>query len=497
LINNVERADGSIVASKTLHDLRTQFGRQLLLLLWILLFSVTIIAVIRGVWPMLIPVIGVVLVGSATAFWLRDPIGLLTRYISSVATSGIVALLVLEFEWQFIQADLHIAFFVGLAVVALWCCWASILIAGATAVLHHLILNFVYPFGIFPDGPDLWRVLLHVAFLLSEVILLGWLVNRLVIAFKMSDAATAKAQNAQAVSIELAEKRRIVMTEQQEQRAKIEAAVGLFRERVNSIVQIVGESAHTLRSTASALSDSANQATQHTESAVRTANNASTNVKSSAAAAEKLMRSNADISRQLGQTIDVVQNAANEALISNTEIIELSQATQKIGNVVKLIRDIAEQTNLLALNATIEAARAGQAGKGFGVVASEVKLLATQSGKATEEIAAQVLAVQNSANDTIEAINRITSRMQEISQYTSAVAASVENQNVVTDEISNSVTIAAEGAKAIASVIGEVVSAASETHNSAQTVLTASEIAEAAAINLRNEIKTFLQDVAA
>src|SRR5450631_2732986 len=78
----------------------------------------------------------------------------------------------------------------------------------------------------------------------------------------------------------------------------------------------------------------------------------------------------------------------------------------------------------------LEAARAGQAGKGFGVVASEVKLLATQSGKATEEIAAQVLAVQSSTNETIEAINRITSRMQEISQYTSAVAASVENQNV-------------------------------------------------------------------
>jgi methyl-accepting chemotaxis protein len=497
LTKNIDHADGSIVTGKTLHDLRTRFGRLLLGLLWILLSGVTIIAAVRGVWPILVPVIGVILVGLATALWLRDPIGPLTRYISSAAVSGIVALFVLEFEWQFIQADLHIAFFVGLAIVALWCCWVSILIAGAIVVLHHVILNFIYPFGIFPDGPDLWRVLLHVVFLLSQVIVLGWLANRLVIAFEMSDAAAARARDAQAVSIELAEKRRIEMAEQQGRHAKIDAAIVLFRERVNSIVHIVSESAHILRSTATALSDSASQATQHTEGAVRTSNDASTNVASAAAASEQLLCSNREISRQLGPTLEVLQSAANEASISNAEIIGLAHATQKIGDVVKLIRDFSEQTNLLALNATIEAARAGQAGKGFGVVASEVKLLATQSGKATEEIAAQVLAVQSSVNNTIDAIGRITSRMQEINQFAATVAMSVETQNAATGEISNSVANAAVGAKAIASVIGEVASSATETRTSARTVLTASEAAETAAKDLRNEIEAFLQNVAA
>jgi methyl-accepting chemotaxis protein len=497
LTRNINRLDGSLVTSKTLHDLRTRFGRLLLSLLWLLLFGVTIIAAIRGVWPILVPLIGVMLVGLATALWLRDPIGSLTRYISSAAMSGIVALFVLEFEWQFIQADLHIAFFAGLAVVALWCCWVSILIAGATVVLHHVILNFVYPFGIFPDGPDLWRVLLHVAFLLSQVIVLGWLTNRLVIAFEMSDAAAAEARDAQATSIELAEKRRIIMAEQKEWRAKIDAAIVLFRERVHSIVHIVTESAQILRSTATALSDSANQAIQRTEGAVRTSNNASANVASAAVAAETLLCSNVEISRQLAQTTGVVQNAANEAVITNTEIVGLAQTTQNIGDVVKLIRDIAEQTNLLALNATIEAARAGQAGKGFGVVASEVKLLATQSGKATEEIAAQILAVQSSTNETIEAIGRITLLMQEISRYTSVVVTSVENQNAATSAISNNVANAAEGTKVIASVLGAVASAASETHTSSQTVLAASEAAEMAAIDLGNEIEAFLQNVAA
>src|SRR5207244_8431479 len=103
-------------------------------------------------------------------------------------------------------------------------------------------------------------------------------------------------------------------------------------------------------------------------------------------------------------------------------------AAQKIGDVVKLIRDIAGQTNLLALNATIEAARAGEAGRGFAVVASEVKSLAVQTAKATEEIASQILAVQGSTTVAVGAIRSIADRMQEINSHTVAVAASVQQQ---------------------------------------------------------------------
>ncbi len=135
--------------------------------------------------------------------------------------------------------------------------------------------------------------------------------------------------------------------------------------------------------------------------------------------------------------------AVSEAQATDGEIEALAAAAQKIGDVVKLIRDIAGQTNLLALNATIEAARAGEAGRGFAVVASEVKTLAVQTANATEDIAGQILAVQSSTTGAVEAIRRIAERMQEINGYTSSVAASVEQQSAATGQISCNVASAA------------------------------------------------------
>ena len=145
-----------------------------------------------------------------------------------------------------------------------------------------------------------------------------------------------------------------------------------------------------MQSTAVGLLESSEQASQRAEGAVKASNEASTNVETAATAAHELSSSIAEISQQLGRTIEVVRVSVEEAETTNDQIAGLAQAAQKIGDVVKLIRDIAGQTNLLALNATIEAARAGEAGRGFAVVASEVKSLAVQTAKATEEIAAQI-----------------------------------------------------------------------------------------------------------
>jgi hypothetical protein len=293
-----------------------------------------------------------------------------------------------------------------------------------------------------------------------------------------------------------AEQERTAIRDQEQRRAAIDLAIATFRPQVETLLSSVSDSATAMRSTATDLLDSSDQTSRRAESAVHAFNEASTNVETAAVAADELSRSIAEISRQLTHTSSIVGLATSEARLTDGEIAGLAAGAQKIGDVIKLIRNIAGQTNLLALNATIEAARAGEAGKGFAVVASEVKSLAVQTAKATEEIANHILAVQNSTSGAVDAIRQIAARMQEINQYTSAVAASVEQQNAATGEISHNVASAAQGTGHVVAVLGEVAGAATQTRGSAEVVRDASETVEHAVTNLRLEVEDFLAKVA-
>ena len=293
-----------------------------------------------------------------------------------------------------------------------------------------------------------------------------------------------------------AEQERVAIKGQEHRRATIDSAIASFRPTVETLLSGVSGSATAMRSTASALFGSSEQTSQRAESAVHAFHEASVNVETAAVAADELSRSISEISRQLTHTSSVVGLATTEARSTDDEIAGLADGAQKIGDVVKLIRNIAGQTNLLALNATIEAARAGEAGKGFAVVASEVKSLAVQTAKATEDIASHILAVQNSTSGAVEAIRQIAARMREINENTAAVAASVEQQNSATSEISRNVASAAEGTGHVVSVLGDVAGAATQTRASAEVVRDASEAVEHAVADLRLEVEDFLAKVA-
>ena len=293
-----------------------------------------------------------------------------------------------------------------------------------------------------------------------------------------------------------AEQERTAIRDQEQRRATIDSAIASFRPTAERLLSSVSSSATAMRSTARTLFGFSEQTSQRAESAVHAFNEASANVETAAVAADELSRSIGEISRQLTRTKDVVGLATNEARATDGEIAGLADGAQKIGDVVKLIRNIAGQTNLLALNATIEAARAGEAGKGFAVVASEVKSLAVQTAKATEDIANHILAVQNSTSAAVEAIRQIAERMHKINENSSAVAASVEQQNAATSEISRNVASAAEGTTHVVGVLGDVAGAATQTRASAEVVRDASEAAEHAVADLRLEVEDFLAKVA-
>jgi methyl-accepting chemotaxis protein len=294
----------------------------------------------------------------------------------------------------------------------------------------------------------------------------------------------------------MAEIQRASMQELESRRTLIDDAIREFRDRIESALKTVSESANAMKSTAVGLLGSSEQTSQAAQGALQASTDASANVRSAATAANELASSIAEISQQLVRTTNVVSETVSQAAFTNEQVAGLFEAAQKIGDVVELIGEIAGQTNLLALNATIEAARAGEAGRGFAVVASEVKSLAVQTAKATEEISTQIRAVQDSTGSAVEAIRGIAGRMHDVSAYTSSVASSVEQQNAATGEISHSVEGAAEGTAKVASVLGDVAGAAIATRTSAESVLSASRSVESAVNRMRSEVDSFLAKVA-
>jgi methyl-accepting chemotaxis protein len=293
-----------------------------------------------------------------------------------------------------------------------------------------------------------------------------------------------------------AEQKNALLSEQQTRRAAVDDAIVWFRGSVEGLLKTVTDSVAAMKSTATALSATSSETTVQTEGAVHTSNAAFHGVESAATAADELSTSIAEINRQLLSASEVVRAATTEAQSTNQVIGDLAQAAQKIDDVVKLIQSVAGQTNLLALNATIEAARAGVAGKGFAVVASEVKALAVQTAKATDVIAAQINAVQSSTRSAVSAIGSITGRMEEVRQFTSAIASSVEQQHAATGEISENVAAAATGTRSVVAVLQRVSSAITDMRSSADTVLAAANSVEQAAESLRSSIDGFLRKVA-
>ena len=175
----------------------------------------------------------------------------------------------------------------------------------------------------------------------------------------------------------------------------------------------------------------------------------------------------------------------------------LSEQSQSIDSILGLIRDIAGQTNLLALNATIEAARAGDAGKGFTVVASEVKALANQTEGATGEISSQISAIQGVSAEAVKAMDGISGIIQTMNEIAGAIAAAVEQQGAATQEIAGSVQQAADGTNEVSSNVAAVTQASGMVGESASRLLNSASELSALSGQLRQEVQTFLARVRA
>jgi len=266
-----------------------------------------------------------------------------------------------------------------------------------------------------------------------------------------------------------------------------------FMATMGALAQSFVRSSSEVADAARNLSATAEETSRQASAVSDAAEEASSNVQTVAASTEEMTASVREITNQVGRSTEVVDAAADEASATEVNIRGLSEAAEKIGDVVNLIKDIAGQTNLLALNATIEAARAGEAGKGFAVVASEVKQLAAQTARATDEIAMKIGEIQSATSETVGSIGRIVATIGSIRKVSASIAASVGEQGAATNEIARNTHRAAEGAAHVTENITGVGRSAEMTGAAATQLMGLSGSLSKQADELTEQVEAFVR----
>jgi methyl-accepting chemotaxis protein len=260
---------------------------------------------------------------------------------------------------------------------------------------------------------------------------------------------------------------------------------------LNETSTTLAASSAELSSSSQQMAAAAEQTISQSEAVAATTEQADRNAQVVASSTSEMASAIGEIARNMQKTREITGDAVRSAESTNIIIAKLGESSQKIGKVVKLITSIAQQTNLLALNATIEAARAGEAGKGFAVVANEVKELAKQTAKATDEIGAQIDAIQADTKTSVQAIADITKIIQQIATISATVASATEEQSSTTTDISRNVTQLASGTKDIGRNILSVTEAARSSGMVATGVRESAENLSKLAATLTDLVKQF------
>ena len=270
---------------------------------------------------------------------------------------------------------------------------------------------------------------------------------------------------------------------------------GRFEQGMQGVIAGVGGRADDMGRSAEDLAKVAERGRGLAEAVATRAEQASMNVQTVASATQELAASIREISSQVQRSVTISNRATDETSRTSELIHGLSDAAEKIGNIVQLIQAIASQTNLLALNATIEAARAGEAGRGFAIVASEVKSLATQTAQATEQIAGQIATIQSATGQSVQAIKQFGLTVKEMTAIATAIAAAIEEQGAATSEIARNVEEAASGTSAVTQEIGQVRAVAGETDAGAEAALEVAAALKQQASSMKSNVDDFLQTI--
>jgi methyl-accepting chemotaxis protein len=483
---------------KRLEQLRLSFGQGLVALLWVNVALITAAAFsIAHLSPIVAAGSAVLVAAGATATWMSDRTGVATRIVTSMAMAALVALMVYAFGGHRYQIDVHMYFFATLAVCAGWCDWRAIIAYAAVTAVHHLLLNFILPAAVFPDGTDLWRVVVHAVILVAQTAVLIWIAYHLQDALEASEATAALADKAREESENAAADQRRRASDAADRGVELRAMVDSFRADAAALIDAMAGQSNAMTEMAGKLNRISAKASTSARDAAARAAEASASVHTVADAAGHMSASIAGINSEVVRAQASAEGARAKVAATTQSVATLASEAERIGEVVGMIQDIAAQTNLLALNATIEAARAGEMGKGFAVVAAEVKSLANQTTKATEDISQRVAGISNSTRIAVDAIREISAIIENVAGFTTSIAGAVEEQQKMASEISLHVTQANTATRGVADVSEQSNNAAVETDQASAAVLSALDKVRKVTALLNERIDQFIDAVAA
>jgi methyl-accepting chemotaxis protein len=486
------RAPGTSLLAYRLHA-----GRLLIGFLWANFVILSVVAIFVSRQGPALVVFGLALCVVSTLVWRSARAAFPSRLVTSLSGAAFAALFLTTAVGTYTILDLHMYFFAVLAIFAGWCCWRSLLAMAIFIVLHHLILNALYPELVFHDYSGIGRVGLHALIVVVEVGALTLIINQLTIAFDRADVALNESSAARGFAMRAAYEQKKIADAEASARERLIGALASFRANVDSSLGAIRRAGADLKESGENLRETATYSANAIEDIEQATRASTSGVSAITASTHDLAVSITQIEGRMAETMMIAHTGASKIGETSDHAVALGQSIERIEQLIGLIQNIANQTNLLALNATIESARAGEAGRGFSVVAGEVKALSLATARAVSEIEKSVGAIRGISDQTAASVNGIIKIIQNVDESAAEIAEAVRVQRSATEEIAAVISSFSQQSRQLAAQVESASRSAENTSSFAMTADAASTTASAAADSLAAEINTFLDDVLA